>query len=91
MINKLPHGLFAEILKCGNRIISIPRQLIQNCTTNSAETFMGINAKFNGGKQISHIQKGSFEGRCYGSGLCFQAGPSWPVKIWENLWESRAA
>ena len=28
MIDKLPHGLFAEILKCGNRIISISRQLI---------------------------------------------------------------
>ena len=39
MIDKLPHGLFAELLKCGNRIISILRQLIQNCTTNSAETW----------------------------------------------------
>ena len=84
MIDKLPHGLFAEILKCGNRNISISRQLIQNCTTNSAETFTGINAKFNGGKQINRIQKGSFEGRCYGAGLCFQAGPSWHGKIWEK-------
>ena len=50
MIDKLPHGLFAEILKCGNCILGISRQLIQNCTTNSAETFMGINPKFNGGK-----------------------------------------
>ena len=57
MIDKLPHGSFAEILKCGNRIISISRQLIQNCTTNFAETFMGINAKFNGGRQINRIQK----------------------------------
>ena len=84
MIDKLPHGLFAEILNCGNRIISISRQLIQNCTTNSAEIFMGINAKFNGGKQINHNQKGSFEGRFYSAGLCFQAGPSWHGKIWEK-------
>ena len=59
LIDKLSHGLFPEIMKCGNRIISISRQLIQNCTTNSAETFMGINAKFHGGKQVNHIQKGS--------------------------------
>ena len=45
---------------------------------------MGINAKFNGGKQINCVQKGSFEGRCYSSGLCFQAGLSWHGKIWEK-------
>ena len=56
VIDKLPHGLLSQEVKCGDRIVSLAKQLVRNCTSNSAETFMGINAKFNGGKQINRIK-----------------------------------
>ena len=57
IIEKLPRGLFSEILRCDNRIVSILGQLVKYCTSNSAETYMGINTKFNGGKQINHTRR----------------------------------
>ena len=63
MIDKLPMGLISEVLKRGDRIVSLAGQLIANKTSNLAETYMSINAKFNGGKQINRIQRGSFENR----------------------------
>jgi len=38
--------------KCSDRIWSICPKLIENETSNAAEKFMSVNAKFNGGKQI---------------------------------------
>ena len=54
--------------------VSIAGQLVQNCTSNYAETYTGINTKFYGGKQMNRIQRRSFEGRCFGPGLRFQNG-----------------
>ena len=45
---------------------------------------MGINTKFNGGKQINRTQRGSFEGRCFGAGFCFQNGAGWHENIWQK-------
>ena len=61
LIDKLPSGLMNQILKRGDRIVSLAAQLVRNKTSNSAETYMSINAKFNGGKQVNRIQRGSFE------------------------------
>ena len=36
--------------------VSIAGQLVQNCTSNYAETYTGINTKFYGGKQMNRIQ-----------------------------------
>ena len=52
-----------EVLKKGDRIVSLAAQLVTNKTSNMAETYMSINAKFNGGKQVNRIQRGSFENR----------------------------
>ena len=62
LIDKLPTGLMNEVLKKGDRI-SLAAQLVTNKTSNMAETYMSINAKFNGGKQVNRIQRGSFENR----------------------------
>ena len=63
LIDKLPTGLMNEVLKKGDRIVSLAAQLVTNKTSNMAETYMSINAKFNGGKQVNRIQRGSFENR----------------------------
>ena len=47
MLDKLPEGLFRQIQKCGDRIVSLSQQLIKNCTSNAAENFMAVNTKFN--------------------------------------------
>ncbi|KAL9975222.1 hypothetical protein ACROYT_G012355 [Oculina patagonica] len=84
LIDKLPAGLMSQILKKGDRIVSLAPQLVSNKTSNSAETYMSINAKFNGGKQVNRIQRGSFEIRCAGAGLCFQHGAGFHSKVWEQ-------
>lgn len=66
VLDKLPTGLLNEILKRGDRIVSLAGQLVTNKTSNLAETYMSVNAKFNGGKQINRIQRGSFENRYLG-------------------------
>ena len=63
LIDKLPTGLMNEVLKKGDCIVSLAAQLVTNKTSNMAETYMSINAKFNGGKQVNRIQRGSFENR----------------------------
>ncbi len=67
MLDKLPVGLMNAILQKGDRIVSLAGQLVTNKTSNLAETYMSVNAKFNGGKQLNRIQRGSFENRY----MCF--------------------
>ena len=57
-IDKLPTGLMNEILRKGDRIVSLAGQLVTNKTRKLAETYMSINAKFNGRKQVNRIQRG---------------------------------
>ena len=83
-LDSLPEGLFAKVLACGDRLVMLAPQLIQNETSNLAECYMSIRSCFDGGKQYNRIQKGSFEHRCYGAGLRVQNGPQWPVGFWEK-------
>ena len=90
MLDKLLEGLFCQIQKCGDRIVSLSQQLIENCTSNAAENFMAVNTKFNGGKQINQMQKGSFEHRCHGAALSFQKGAGWHASMWQRFTEQPA-
>ena len=63
--DKLPAGLMNAILQKGDRIVSLAGQLVTKKTSNLAETYMSANAKFNGGKQLNRIQRGSFENRYF--------------------------
>ena len=38
--------------------------ILGNFTTNLAESYMSVRAKFDGGKQINRSQSGSWQGRC---------------------------
>ncbi|KAI8487981.1 hypothetical protein Bbelb_344290 [Branchiostoma belcheri] len=84
LLESLPDGLMTAIRKCADRIWSICPKLIANDTSNAAENFMSVNAKFNGGKQIMRGQRGSYEHRCQGVGLATQYGPHWHERAWEK-------
>ena len=56
-----------------------------NFTTNLAESWMHIRAKFDGGKVINRSQSGSWEVRCSGAGLRANEGPEWGPKTWERV------
>ena len=60
-------------------------QLINNVTSNLAETYMGIRTYFDGGKLYNRVQSGSFEARCYAAGLRFQNGVQWCLPTWERF------
>ena len=59
--------------------------LVKNSTSNLAECFMGIRCKFDGGKVLNRIQRGSFQHRCNGAGLRFQLGPDWTSRVWHSV------
>ena len=76
-LDSLPEGLFVKVQACGDRLVMLAGQLIDNETSNLAECYMSIRACFDGGKQYNRIQSGAFEHRCYSAGLRMQNGPRW--------------
>ena len=56
-----------------------------NFTTNLAECWMIIRAKFDGGKQYNRSQSGAWQGRCAGAGLRQNLGPEWGTASWERV------
>ena len=56
-----------------------------NFTTNLAESYMNVRAKFDGGKQINRSQSGSWQARCAGAGLRMNEGPTWGPSTWGKI------
>lgn len=81
----VPDDLYFRIQRAGDRLVSNASSLIENSTSNLAECFMGIRCKFDGGKVINRIQRGSFQYRCNGAGLRFQLGPDWTSQVWHSV------
>ena len=86
----MKEGLYAKVLECGDRLVMMAEQLIDNETSNLAECYMSIRTCFDGGKQYNRIQSGAFEHRCYAAGLRVQHGPEWQLKVWENTTNKKA-
>ena len=61
------------------------KYLSGNFTTNLAECWMHIHAKFDGGKQINRSQRGSWNGRCAGAGLSYNEGSTWGPTSWRKV------
>jgi len=59
-------------------------RLINNSTTNLAESWMHIRTKFDGGKVYNLCNRGSWHARCYGGALRMNLGPEWSCKVWED-------
>lgn len=89
VLDKLPLGLMNEIQRYIDRLESLAPQLIGNFTSNSAESYMNINAKFNGGKQICRNRRGAYQYRCNGAALAFQhGGAGWHEEAWSEIFQT---
>ena len=58
-------------------VASKSSRLINNVTTNLAESCMNVRLKFDGGKVINICQRGSWHIRCYGASIRSDFGPQW--------------
>ena len=65
-------------------MLHVHNVLIINFTTNLAESYMNVQANFDGGKQINRSQSGSWQGRCAGAGLRMNEGSMWGPIAWEK-------
>ncbi len=68
-----------------SRLVAKAQQLLGNETTNLAECWMHIRAKFDGGKVINRSQSGSWEYRCMGAGLQQNLGKEWGPVVWSGM------
>ncbi|KAJ8313214.1 hypothetical protein KUTeg_009233 [Tegillarca granosa] len=73
-----------------DRIARKSTRLIGNHTTNLAESWMAIRAKFDGGKFYNRCNRGSWQSRCYGGCLRMNLGPKWSPAVWEKCTSSTA-
>ena len=78
---KLLHDISVAL----SRLVAKSKQIIGNHTTNLAECWMHIRAKFDGGKVINRSQSGSWDNRCMGAGLRQNMGTEWGPQTWKNM------
>ncbi len=77
--------LFHDIQVILSRLVGKAEQLIDNVTTNLAESWMHVRSKFDGGKVINRYQSGSWEHRCMGAGLQHNVGKEWGPSLWKQM------
>lgn len=70
---------------CLRPLLEKSSQIITNRTSNAAENYMALVAKFTGGKQVNRGKRGSFTYRTAAAGLDFQMGPSWHYKVMKTV------
>ncbi|XP_074028816.1 uncharacterized protein [Leptinotarsa decemlineata] len=84
LIPTIEERFFLEIKKILEPLVSKANQLSYNHTTNQAERYMSLVAKFSGGKRVNYTKNVSFSARAHGAALSHLAGPSWHTKIWKT-------
>ncbi|KAJ8320069.1 hypothetical protein KUTeg_001656 [Tegillarca granosa] len=70
-----------------DRVAKKTPRLLGNYTTNLAESWMSIRAKFDGGKLYNRCNRGSWHSRCYGGSLHMNLG-AWSTVVWEKCTSS---
>ncbi len=78
-------ALYHDIQVILSRLVAKTNQLIDNVTTNFAESWMHIRAKFDRGKVINRCQSGSWEHRCMKAGLQQNIGRKWGPGVWKKM------
>ena len=92
----LDHQMICDIQKLASRLAAKSAQLLGVTQAMSLmviillfiqvtllpEGCMHIHSKFDGGKQVNHSQSGSWEGRCAGTALQVNEGPTWGPTYW---------
>ena len=77
--------LYHDLQVIISRLVGKANQLIDNVTTNLAESWMHIRTKFDGGKVVNRSQSGSWEHRCMGAGLQQNKGKEWGPSLWKEM------
>ena len=77
--------LYHDIQVILSRLVAKASQLVDNVTTNLAESWMHIRAKYDGGKVINRSQSGSWEHRCMGAGIQQNIGRDWGSEVWKEM------
>ena len=84
MYQDLDKQLLADVTLLLNRVAAKSERLLENTTTNLAESWMHIRSKFDGGKVFNLCNRGSWHARCYGAAVRMNLGPEWAPKVWEQ-------
>ncbi len=84
-ISALHMEMIASVHQLLQRSINKADSLIGNFTSNLAENWMSIRAKFDGGKMINRCQKSSWNTRCNVAALRKNLGFSWSPIAWERI------
>ena len=84
-IGDVEDELMFRIKRAGDLLVSNAAALIDNLTSNLAESFMSLRTKMDGGKMFNRVQSGSFQHRCVATGLRVQMGPTWGASTWEKV------
>ena len=85
---KLTEKMLHDIQVIVSRLAAKAAQLIDNFTTNIAETWMNMRCKFDGHKAINRSQSGSWGHKCMGAGLRFNLGHDWGPKTYTGMTRS---
>lgn len=90
--DKIATSLSEPILKiiecvqdCAKPLLRNASKLITNYTSNMAENYMSLVAKFVGGKQINRSKRGSYTHRTHAAALDYQLGPSWHYETMKTI------
>lgn len=67
-----------------NLLLRKAQLLIENETNNASERLMNLVARFNMGKRLNLIQRGSYERRVYMSGLRYNKSFQWHSSPWKK-------
>ncbi|XP_063231011.1 uncharacterized protein LOC134535725 isoform X2 [Bacillus rossius redtenbacheri] len=77
--------IFDQVESLVNRLVAKAPRLIADKTSNQAEFYMSLLAKYNAGKRINFTQRGSFKRRCTVAGMRFQKGHTWEISPFKKL------
>ncbi|XP_063221397.1 uncharacterized protein LOC134530485 isoform X1 [Bacillus rossius redtenbacheri] len=78
-------GVLQQVFKCIDNVVRKADRVAFNETTNEAERYMALVAKFTGGKRVNYTLQGSYHRRCHGAGLAHTLGASWHLSPWKRM------
>ncbi|CAH1114767.1 unnamed protein product [Psylliodes chrysocephalus] len=79
------YGILYHIKAALDRVVMLAENLIGNETSNKAEMFMSLLAKYNAGKRLNLITRGSFETQANIAVLRYNKGINWHADSWRNI------
>ncbi|XP_075530168.1 uncharacterized protein LOC142563505 [Dermacentor variabilis] len=90
--NRVPElrstGVYEEILVAMNRVADNSFSLIHDVDNNAAEHFNSVVAKFVGGKRVNFCQRRSYNTRCLGAAVSFNARGGYHRVLHKSMYRS---